>query len=229
MHAFSCIGKFAEARVSGQLWQVCISGHTPPPHAHFEEIFAAVRQGRCSGKNGLKGVGGEKKVRKMKWALAESLRVLARRKLVRAQTISIHQDGRGGRLAIRYRCCDGDLKIGSGVLGQVDLCSTSKDLGAIGIAEGTMLILRKLATKRQCPPYLARSKGALCDVLQESWLRSVKRKVEVSGLCLVIPKYAIRVSFSFVFYLKCAQLACSEPGHVVVDFPQARTWQGCGH
>jgi hypothetical protein len=168
-----------KAYLTDNVDELCIGGNLPPSAANFQALFDAVLAAKCQGKSGLPGVGGEKKIRQMKWALAEGFRVLDRRFLRSAGTVSLHQDGRKGRLAMRYRGCNELLEVRSGALGQIDLCATSKDLGALGIAEGTMAVLTKICTKRPHPPYIKLAKRAGMNVLDKPLLDNLKRKIEL--------------------------------------------------
>ena len=70
-------------------------------------------------RKGIKGVGGRKKVRKLKYGCAEGARILARRKLGKVLTIALHQDVQKGRLLVRYTACNDKLEDCSGTLGQI--------------------------------------------------------------------------------------------------------------
>ena len=97
-------------------------------------------------------VGKQKKVRKMKWALAEARREWHRQALQNASTLSLHQDATGGTIALRFTCCGFDLQPHSGVLG---LCNVAKhySLDSCGVKSATLQILRDICTPILRPPY----------------------------------------------------------------------------
>ena len=106
------------------------------------EAFAAVlREVRChnfQSKLGVKGVGQRLKLRKMRYCLAEAVRIVARKALRRVEVSSLHQDCRKASLSLRYRACD-DMP------NAVD-----------GIRDGTFYMLKRFCTPRCDVPFRSR-------------------------------------------------------------------------
>ena len=112
------------------------------------------------GEKSIKGVGGRKKVRKLKYCCAEGARILARRKLGKVLTIALHQDVRKGRLLVRYTACNDKLEACSGALGQIKL---TKDLtlDADGIKAGALQVIKTFSLNRCRPPHCGRERKLL--------------------------------------------------------------------
>ena len=104
----------------------------------------------------MDGVGKKNKIRTMLFCLAEASRDSHREFLAKAGSISLHQDGRKGKLVIRYRGCTEQLVRKNGVLGQVDLAKDFGHLGATAIAKGTMQLLKNMCTSRRWAPAVHR-------------------------------------------------------------------------
>ena len=107
----------------------------------------------------MKTIGRCKKIRNMKYCLAEGARVVMRRFLKTCISISIMQDGRKSALVIRYRASDKMLKIRSGALGQICVGKEFQDLSSLSVAHGTMKAIKNFCTANLRPPGL--SSGAL--------------------------------------------------------------------
>ena len=133
-----------------------VHGVRPPSKHDFDIVMKAFLAGGCTGRKGLPGVGSAKKLRRMKFCLAEGHRHVHRQALRNAKSISFFQDGRRGRLALRYKSADTALTARSGCLGQVSLAIEINDLGALGIAEGTTRILDKFCTRLHGAPFCFR-------------------------------------------------------------------------
>ena len=71
-------------------------------------------------------------------------------------TIALHQDGRNGYLAVRFCCCDADLRVSRGVLGIANLAQ-SFSLSALGMQRATMHVLQSACTLLQRPPFVTPS------------------------------------------------------------------------
>ncbi len=115
-----------------------------PSAADFQSVLAAVR----TGDNVLEGSAGRKKIRRMLWALAEAKRAQLSAALRTAQSISLQQDVRQGRLMLTFACSDSHLKQSFGVVGICDLPRHGFGLSALGLHQGTMYIIMKLANAR---------------------------------------------------------------------------------
>jgi hypothetical protein len=120
----------------------------------FQKVLNAFRAAACNGREGLKGVGSANKLRKFKFCLAEGHRDVHRQVLRQAGTVSLHQDGRKGRLALRYKFCTNALQVKSGCIGQASLATKENGLDAMAISAGTMGILKKLCSPLHGRPFL---------------------------------------------------------------------------
>ena len=123
-----------------------------PPKEHFITLLDAIRHSKATGNQGCIGVGGRTKCRKMKFCLAEAKRMTVRKALKEAIALAIHQDGRKGRLAIRFHTCNSKLQTFKGVLGSANL---AKDfaLNAVGMRNATLDIIKKISTPVAHIPY----------------------------------------------------------------------------
>ena len=129
-HALSKVHIQAVATVLGENPEQDIAA---PAATEFMQVIEATRKGR----NDLPGTCGRHKMRRMKWCAAEAMRRRNRRIFTKAASMSIHQDVRQGRLAIRFQAADRDLNHYKGLLGTVNL-SKDFDLSAKGIRDGTI-------------------------------------------------------------------------------------------
>ena len=123
-----------------------LGGIQPPSAEQLRQTLAAARIGRRHGESGILGVGKGAKVRRIVACLAEGHRMVHRAFLRSAGTISLHQDGRKGRLVVRYRACNSNLDVKTGTLGQLSLAKEYGDLGAVAIAKGTMKMISDFCT-----------------------------------------------------------------------------------
>ena len=123
-----------------------------PPQQHFEDVLRSVWSGKCRGRDGMPGVGKLKKVRKMKWCLAEARRAKHRSLLARASTMSIHQDATKGCIAARFICCGLDLEPHAGMLG---FCSLAEhySLNATGLKNVSLQVIADACTPDLNIPY----------------------------------------------------------------------------
>ena len=123
-----------------------------PPADHFGKLLAAIRAGKAHGESGCEGVGRRKKCRNMKFCLAEAKRCRVRSALQSASAIAIHQDGRKGRLAIRFAACSDGLAVSRGVLGSADLAKNFT-LSGIGMRDATLSIMQHISTPVHRVPF----------------------------------------------------------------------------
>eukprot|EP00969_Alexandrium_andersonii_P365100 15465483-Alexandrium_andersonii.AAC.1 len=122
-----------------------------PTHLQFSLVLDAVRRNTGTGDSGVPGAGKRKKVRKIKWALAEAVRARNRAVMLAARSMSLHQDARKGLLAVRFQSCDDKLVPSFGLMGAVHLRSFGSD--AMAIQSATTAILRSACTPDHNPPY----------------------------------------------------------------------------
>ena len=104
--------------------------------------------------------------------------MITRSCLLTASTTSLHQDGRAGRLLLRYRACNSKLQMRAGVLGQVNLCVDQNSQGAFGIARGTMSVIRNFCTAKRAPPHTSRSLRT-APQFQSGVFAHLKRTIEM--------------------------------------------------
>jgi hypothetical protein len=132
--------------------KILLNGKLTPSSTSFRKVLNDFRMNRVAGAQGVHGVGKKNKLRKMLFCLAEASRECHRQFLAKAGSISLHQDGRKGKLVIRYRACTDQLARKDGCLGQADLAQDFGHLGATAIAKGTMQVLRNMCTRRRWAP-----------------------------------------------------------------------------
>ena len=134
------------------------------------------------GVDGVNAVGGQKKVRKIVWCLAEANRELKRQlwrdgkgpeheKLV--QSTTLFQDTRKGRLSLRFTAASSCAERRAGHFGTIDI---SENLDALGVMQGTMNALKTFCTPCQSPPHCERPPAAELDV---NLLQRVVQSIEV--------------------------------------------------
>ena len=90
----------------------------------------------------------------MKWCLAEHKRKRVRKALRTASSISMHQDGRKGRILIRFRASSAKMERAIGVLGQVHLHEMGFSSSAKGVRDAFVFVVPEAATPT-IPPLLA--------------------------------------------------------------------------
>lgn len=134
-----------------------VNGITVPARSDFKEVMKALFKRQGFGANGITGVGGYKKVRKLKYCCAEATRILARDQLRSALTMALHQDVRKARLLVRYTACNAKLEVFSGALGQIKL-PKQFSLDADGIKAGTLDVIKTFCLERCKPPHCGRER-----------------------------------------------------------------------
>ncbi len=125
-----------------------------PPVEDFQRVLRDVLAHKANGDEGVRDVGKRHKIRKMKFCLAEAIRVRTRIALKNARSLTIHADGSRGRLVVRGQMC------GYGLLPQRHLLGTENqvlhfDSSALGLAGAVVNSLRELATPLLGAPFLA--------------------------------------------------------------------------
>ena len=131
-----------------------------PRHGIARELRRKAFSRRCSmqcdkvrlPERGVNGVGKRWKCRKMKFCLAEAKRQLVRKALREAIVIAVHQDGRKGRLAIRFNTCNNKLETYQGVLGSANLAKDFS-MDAIGMRDATLAIIQNICTPKLWLPF----------------------------------------------------------------------------
>lgn len=121
-----------------------------PSTADFQAVLDATRAGQCT--SNLTKVGRSKKLRKMKWCLAEARRAMTRKHIKPARVMALHQDVRKQWLAIRFSACGPDLVARVGVLGVANL-PRNYSLDALGIRQATIDIVKQFCTSCRAPPF----------------------------------------------------------------------------
>ena len=139
-----------------------IGAGVAPPLAQFEKVLALTKQGKASG-DMMPGVGSRKRVRKIKWCLAEARREHRRSQMKAATCIALHQDARKGQLALRFTACGKDLTPMVGVLGCASMTQTIGSVDAAAISKCTKDVVERLCTPMKNPPYCREPPKATLD------------------------------------------------------------------
>ena len=131
-----------------------------PTKKQFKKVLLLVQKGQCP--DGIVGIGRRKKIRKMKFCLAEATRVLRMNKLRSCEVLSLHADARKGRLAVRFTGSTRGLELQSGVLGTVSLVkSFSSD--ALGVSKAVKEVVKLACTSYSSIPFNSRQIKAKLD------------------------------------------------------------------
>ena len=140
-----------------------------PTREEFQTVLSLTRKGQLP--EHLPNVGHRKKLRRMKWCLAEARRMVKRQYLKSSRVVSLHQDARKGRLAVRFTCCGPKLKPKVGFLGSASLTSKfSTDAG--GIKQAIVHIVHEFCTPLRRPPMINLSRTSTsCDTSLVAHLR----------------------------------------------------------
>jgi hypothetical protein len=155
-----------------------INGHKPPPTASFKQCLEEVRRGRANSKKGIPNLAKKNKVRKYKHCLAEAFRVIQRRFIKKARTMSLQQDVRKGWLQLRFKCCNLKLEVKSGCFGQINLASEFGSFTATAVADGTNQIISNFSSKFCWTPF--RPRLSECQVDKDKALeKHIKNITEV--------------------------------------------------
>ncbi len=138
-----------------------------PSAVMFEKLWDSLRRGG-SMRSGLEGVGGQHKLEKMAWCLAEAMWSIDRKFLGKpGMCITLMRDERKQRLVCRFRAAGPDLAVRSGVIGQ------AKDFGtrSENITRATREVIKIFATAGYGAPnrtaetssYLSALKKRICE------------------------------------------------------------------
>ena len=156
-----------------------------PSSDNFADVIKHIRKSSV-GKTGLDDVGGQKKVRKMIWCLAESNR-MRKRTLWRAgpgvdgQPVSISttlfQDARHGRLTVRFTAASSRLEKLEGHIGTVDLAAEfSAD--SVGLMQATQFAVSSFCVPCFTPPYVECPERVPSPQLDESLHQQLVQSIE---------------------------------------------------
>jgi len=138
-----------------------VSGRVVPSAAVIKKVRQAVREGWGLGDEGIDGVGGRLKVKKIKFVLAEACREIMREFLKEAEAMSLHQDVRAGYLMLRFQASDVDMNKMLGLLGIADIAKEFRP-SANGIKDATHVLLDRFWTPSYHNPFPRRgAKGKL--------------------------------------------------------------------
>ncbi len=127
---------------------------TAPSEDDFLRVLKDFRNGKSNGDDGVHDCAKRKKLRRMKFCLAEALRVRTHIALRQAAALTLHSDESKGYLILRGQMCGEDLCPQHLLLGTVHLASRFESSG-IGIASGVVTCLRELATPLLGAPFTA--------------------------------------------------------------------------
>jgi hypothetical protein len=139
-----------------------------------DNAFLSVYRDRCRHKayrgGNSEGKVGAKKVVRMTWALADGLEAQERMHLLNSQCVAIFQDVRKSVLMVRYAATTDKLVMGRGVLGAVQVGTTS-----CAVRDGTEAALKQFCTPCLEPPSGGRT-GAMLDA---TLFQHIAKHVEV--------------------------------------------------
>ena len=110
----------------------------------FRKVLRYRREGNPL-RAGIVGVAHAKKLRKMQWCLAESLREIDAKYFRKALSVAVHMDGKGHRLGATYALLTSDLQLRRGVLGFTNLHKQGR--GSIAIVNSLKRVLEEACTK----------------------------------------------------------------------------------
>ena len=122
-----------------------------PGASKWKEVLKRTQDGSGTSSKGIAGVGSRHKVRRMQWCLSEGKRMLSRKRLKNALSVSIKQDKRGTRYLGRYRCCGRDLKPKEGILQLARDVATPSCTGADALRKRTIQALEYACTPTAPP------------------------------------------------------------------------------
>ena len=123
--------------------------HDAPSTDAFRKVLRYRREGNPL-RAGIVGVGHAKKLKKMQWCLAESLREIDAKHFRKALSVAVHMDGKGHRLGATYAILTSDLVLRRGVLGHTNLHKQGR--GTIAIVNSMKQVLEDACTKHLGAP-----------------------------------------------------------------------------
>ena len=118
--------------------------HYAPSTDAFRKVLRYRREGNPL-RAGIVGVANAKKLRKMQWCLAESLREIDATYFRKALSVAVHMDGKGHRLGATYALLTSDLQLRRGVLGFTNLHKQGR--GSLAIVNSLSRVLEEACTK----------------------------------------------------------------------------------
>lgn len=122
-----------------------------PPERDFLTVLQKFRQGKANGDRGCEDVARRKKVRKMKWCLAEAVRERMRDSVRQARSMTVMSDCSKGHLVLRALMCRDDLEVQDGLLGIANMIERG-EASSLDLASAVVCILQNLATPCKSPP-----------------------------------------------------------------------------
>ncbi len=140
-HQDSVVHRQAVARAFGR-GEIAPSKLAPKVE-DFRSVLGDKSKGTAN-RHGVEGVGGRKKVAKLKFCVKEAFMNAQRKFMAQCRSISIHQDVAGKRLLIKFVAATPSLEYSYGVLGACHVLDS--DRGADGIALATKKTIQSFCT-----------------------------------------------------------------------------------
>ena len=133
---------------------ILVDDEQSPPAAQFKQVMGHIRR-HPLGRDGVPGVAGNHKSRKMLWCIAEAHRDLKRAIWGQATGLAsatLYQDARHGKLSLRFTAAtDKPFCRRAGHLATMDL-ARDFSLDALGIQAASLGAIARLCTPRLDPP-----------------------------------------------------------------------------
>eukprot|EP00434_Breviolum_minutum_P041240 symbB.v1.2.036683.t1/scaffold5231.1/size29550/3 len=132
---------------------------TSPSIEHFKKLLKHMKKSPI-GTDGFSEVGGQKKCRKMAWAIAEASRQLKREVWLKktgldgtplVTSATLFQDARHGRLSVR---CTVATSAGERISGHIGTVNLGESADATSLMEATMSVLQMFCTPSFHPPHV---------------------------------------------------------------------------
>ena len=138
-----------------------IGFNTAPSAEEFKAVIDAITQ--------LQATCSSRKQAKMTWCIAEAIKIIDQRHLLRAASITLFRDERKGRLALRFRSVTPDLDVRSGTAG----IARDYGTGARNITMATLAMMKSLCSSFHGAPYCT-MEGALRQPLFDHVRKTVR-------------------------------------------------------